>query len=221
MFACLLRAGGHSSASPSAQRVPGTRRVVRTLPRVEKHARFVGARPLPTGPRAPIADREAVANATSPEKSAVRHKIRVRRARRRPSRRRLRERHLTSLRPLLPPHAPPRLKQAMHRAASAPAAQATRARSRYASRRLTRSLPPPRTRGTSFSRFSRLRAHPGEAFFPPRRHHDERRRRNTEPCPRGFFFSSRRDDARRDDDVASRDAFVALRRYDRARVEHV
>lgn len=52
----------------------------------------------------------------------------------------------------------------MHRAASAPAAQATRARSRYASRRLTRSLPPPRTR-TSFSRFSRLRAHAGEAFF--------------------------------------------------------
>lgn len=79
--------------------------------------------------------------------------------------------------------------------------------------------PPPRTRGTSFSRFSRLRAHPGEAFFPPRR-----RRGGVETPNRvqEVFFSLRgATTRRRDDDVASRDAFVALRRYDRARVEHV
>lgn len=133
----FCRASGHSSESPRAQRV----------------TRHPKGRPYASESREACTLRRCVPFPVRPRRAdrgprGVRERD-VRRAlyatrfafvarRRRPSSAPVCEHHLTSraLSARLPHF---RRKQALHRAASAPAAQATRARSRYASARLTRS----------------------------------------------------------------------------------
>ena len=145
---------------------------------------------------------KAFAKATSEERCAPQDRFAFVARGRRPSSAPVFELDLTS-RALSARLPHPRRKQAMHRAASAPAAQATRARSRYASSASPARLPPPRRAKAPFSDFRDCE----RASRTPRSSSPHRRWEQTTRL--GFFFSfvasaSRREPARRDARVTDR-----------------